>query len=128
MSQRVLITPNAEAELYSLGFTAVQRQHALEIAFRLKDFDDKIEIGDLDIELMGHFYEVRRLLEAGGPLIKRELQLKFGVVERDDGDIVILQVTDNHENPDSIELIMLEDRYRFYLANGLASVLVDKAV
>ena len=123
MSRNVLITEVAEGDLDNLGFDDTQKVHTLEIALRLEDFDDPEQMVDLDIRKMSHFYEVRRLLDEGGPLRSEKVQLRFGVVEKDNGDIVILQITNNHEAPDVIETVLLEDRYVSYLRTGAATLL-----
>ena len=128
MSHRVLLTGVAEDDLNGLGFDNVQKAHALDLAMRLEDLDQPEEIVDLDIRQFDHFYEVRQLIDSGGPLRSRQVQLRFGVVEKEDGDIVVLQITDDHENPDAIEMVVLEDRYRSYLNTGVARVLVDSAI
>jgi len=128
MSRRVLISMCAENDIAQLGFDQVQQAHSMEVAARLQDFDNPEEIEDLEIKQLNHFYEVRQLFDMGGPLRSRKLQLRFGVVEKNNGDVVILQVTDNHDNPDTIEMITLEDRYQTYLKSEVARVLVDSTI
>ena len=78
-------------------------------------------MADMEIRELAHFYEVRQLLDAGGPLRNREAQLRFGLVERDNGDIVVLQITDHAEQPDALEMAVLEDRYSDYLSEKVAA-------
>lgn len=129
MSHRVLITELGVDELEALALDATQYEHVYNLLLRLKDFSDPEQSSDLDIRRINDgFYEVRRLLDKGGALRARRVQVFFGAVDDSDKDsaVVILSIKGDHEEPDSVDVHELEFMFATYLADRNAVRLVEE--
>ena len=104
-----------------------QYDHIVEILKRLVDFGNQEELGDLDIEPIDSFYELK---EKGGILGRINLRLYFGT-RKEKQELVVAKAykkEDDSQTPRHV-ILLVEDRLEEYAQGGLRkSVSVHKNV
>lgn len=112
----VLVLEAARKEGHKI-LSDIQYEHVVEILKRLVDFGNPEEIGDLVIEPIESFYELK---EKGGILGRINLRVYFGTIP-DRHELVIAKAykkEDDHAVPRHV-VLLVEDRLEGYKASGL---------
>lgn len=92
----------------------VQFGHLLGLCDRLRDFNDKAQIGDMDITKIPGFYDLYVLKDWGGPLRSTRIQIVFALVPTD-GELIILRFYKGWGKLPGYEVAAVQDLFAEYL-------------